>query len=80
MQILAIVQEGEAGRSSPTRVAPTGATAQAYHRWKAKCGGMELSEAQRQAVSWLLTAHAAAGPAAHADLQLIYERLSLLKG
>ena len=40
------MKEGEAGRRAPTCVA-RGITEQTYYRWKAKYGGMELSEMQR---------------------------------
>ena len=46
-QILAIVREGEAGRKVGDLVRPHGITEQTYYRWKAKYGGMELSEMQR---------------------------------
>ena len=46
-QILAIVREGEAGRKVADLVRTHGITAQTYYRWKAKYGGMELSEMQR---------------------------------
>lgn len=46
-QILAIVQEGEAGRKVADLCRAHGITEQTYYRWKAKYGGMELSEMQR---------------------------------
>ena len=46
-QILAIVKEGEAGRKVVDLVRVHGITEQTYYRWKAKYGGMELSELQR---------------------------------
>ena len=46
-QILAIVREGEAGRKVADLVRTHGITEQTYYRWKAKYGGMELSEMQR---------------------------------
>ena len=46
-QILAIVREGEAGRKVADLVRTHGITEQTYFRWKAKYGGMELSEMQR---------------------------------
>ena len=46
-QILAIVREGEAGRKVADVVRTHGITEQTYYRWKAKYGGMELSEMQR---------------------------------
>lgn len=46
-QILAIVREGEAGRKVSDLVRTHGITEQTYYRWKAKYGGMELSEMQR---------------------------------
>ena len=46
-QILAIVREGEAGRKVGDLVRTHGITEQTYYRWKAKYGGMELSEMQR---------------------------------
>ncbi len=46
-QILAIVKEGEAGRKVADLARRHGITEQTYYRWKAKYGGMELSEMQR---------------------------------
>jgi putative transposase len=46
-QILAIVKEGEAGRKVADVCRAHGLTEQTYYRWKAKYGGMELSELQR---------------------------------
>ena len=46
-QILAIVKEGEAGRKVADLCRAHGITEQTYYRWKAKYGGMELSELQR---------------------------------
>ena len=46
-QILAIVKEGEAGRKVADVCRTHGITEQTYYRWKAKYGGMELSEMQR---------------------------------
>jgi putative transposase len=46
-QILAIVREGEAGRKVADLCRTNGITEQTYYRWKAKYGGMELSEMQR---------------------------------
>jgi putative transposase len=46
-QILKIVREGEAGRKGADLCRTHGITEQTYYRWKAKFGGMELSEMQR---------------------------------
>jgi putative transposase len=46
-QILAIVKEGGAGRKVADLCRANGSTEQTYYRWKAKYGGMELSEVQR---------------------------------
>jgi len=46
-QILSIVKEGEAGRKVADLCRTHGITEQTYYRWKAKYGGMELSEMQR---------------------------------
>ena len=46
-QILAIVKEGGAGRKVADLSRLHGITEQTYYRWKAKYGGMELSEMQR---------------------------------
>ena len=45
-QILAIVKEGEAGRKVADLCRANGITKQTYHRWKAKYGGMDVSQAQ----------------------------------
>jgi putative transposase len=46
-QILKIVREGEAGRNVDDLCRTSGITEQTSYRWKAKYGGMELSEMQR---------------------------------
>jgi len=46
-QILAIVKEGEAGRKVTDVCRAHGINTQTYYRWKAKYGGLELSEMQR---------------------------------
>jgi putative transposase len=46
-QILAIVKEGGAGRKVDDLCRTHGITEQTYYRWKAKYGGMELSEIRR---------------------------------
>src|SRR5437868_11040018 len=42
-----VVKEGEAGRKVADVCLTHGITDQTYYRWKAKYGGMELSEMQR---------------------------------
>jgi putative transposase len=46
-QIVAIVKEGEAGRKVADVCRANGITEQTYYRWKAKYGGLELSDVQR---------------------------------
>jgi len=46
-QILAIVKEGEAGRKVADLSRAHGITEQTYYRWKAKYGGLELSEMRK---------------------------------
>jgi putative transposase len=46
-QIVAIVKEGEAGRKVADVCRTHGITSQTYYRWKAKYGGLELSDVQR---------------------------------
>ena len=46
-QILAIVEEGEAGRKVADLCRARGSPSRPINRWKAKYGGMELSEMQR---------------------------------
>jgi putative transposase len=46
-QIVAIVKEGEAGRKVADVCRTNGITEQTYYRWKAKYGGLELSDVQR---------------------------------
>jgi len=46
-QILAIVKEGEAGRKVADLCRTHGITEQTYYRWKAKYGGMEVSDAKK---------------------------------
>ena len=46
-QILTIVKEGETGQNVSSLCRTHGITEQTYYRWKAKHGGMELSEMER---------------------------------
>ena len=46
-QIIGILREGEAGRSARELCRAHGISTQTFHRWKAKYGGMEVSEARR---------------------------------
>ena len=46
-QIVGILHEGEAGRRVDELCRAHGINRQTYYRWKAKFGGMELSEMQR---------------------------------
>ena len=46
-QLEALKKEGEAGRKVADLCRTHGITEQTYYRWKAKYGGMELSEMQR---------------------------------
>ena len=46
-QIIAILKEAEAGRKIAELCREHGISNQTYHRWKAKYGGLEVSEARR---------------------------------
>jgi putative transposase len=46
-QIIAILKEAEAGKAIRQLCREHGITDQTYYRWKAKYGGLELSEARR---------------------------------
>ena len=46
-QIIAILKEAEAGRKITELCREHGISNQTYHRWKAKYGGLEVSEARR---------------------------------
>ena len=46
-QIIAILKQGEAGLTTAELCRQHGIMEQTYYRWKAKYGGMELSELQR---------------------------------
>lgn len=46
-QIIGILREGEAGRPTRELCRTHGISAQTFHRWKAKFGGLEVSEARR---------------------------------
>ena len=46
-QIIGILREGEAGRAVRELCRTHGISAQTFHRWKAKFGGMEVSDARR---------------------------------
>ncbi len=46
-QIIAILKEAEAGKPIRELCRERGVTDQTYYRWKAKYGGLELSEARR---------------------------------
>ena len=46
-QIVAILKEGEAGTPVAEICRQHGISQPTYHRWKAKCGGMDISDAER---------------------------------
>ena len=46
-QIIKILKEGEAGRKISELVRQNGISEGTYYRWKAKFGGMEVSDAKR---------------------------------
>ena len=46
-QIIKILKEGDAGRKVGDLVRQHGISEGTYYRWKAKFGGMEVSEAKR---------------------------------
>ena len=46
-QIIAILKQGEAGLTTADLCRQHGIAEQTYYRWKAKYGGLEVSEAQR---------------------------------
>ncbi len=46
-QIIAILKEAEAGKAIGDLCREHGFTDQTYYRWKAKYGGLEVSEARR---------------------------------
>jgi putative transposase len=46
-QIVGILKESEAGISTPELCRKHGVSQQTFYRWKAKYGGMSVSEAQR---------------------------------
>lgn len=46
-QIVGILKEPEAGQPTPELCRKHGISEQTFYRWKAKYGGLEVSEAQR---------------------------------
>jgi len=46
-QIIAVLKEGEAGIAAKELCRKHGICDQTYYRWKAKYGGLEVSEARR---------------------------------
>jgi putative transposase len=46
-QIVGILKESEAGQATPELCRKHGVSQQTFYRWKAKNGGLEVSEAQR---------------------------------
>lgn len=46
-QIIAILKEGEAGGNVSELCRKNGVSKESYYRWKAKFGGLEVSEARR---------------------------------
>jgi putative transposase len=46
-QIVGILKESEAGQATPELCRKHGVSQQTFYRWKAKYGGLEVSEAQR---------------------------------
>jgi putative transposase len=46
-QIVGILKESEAGLATPELCRKQGVSQQTFYRWKAKYGGLQVSEAQR---------------------------------
>ena len=46
-QIIGVLREAAAGRDVSELARTHGITKTAYYRWKAKCGGLQVSEAKR---------------------------------
>lgn len=46
-QIIAVLKEAEAGATAKDVCRRHGVSEQSFHRWKAKYGGMEISDARR---------------------------------
>jgi putative transposase len=46
-QIVGILKESEGGQATPELCRKHGVSQQTFYRWKAKYGGLEVSEAQR---------------------------------
>ncbi len=46
-QIIGVLKEAEAGKKTSDLCRQHGITEQTFYRWKAKYGGMELSDAKR---------------------------------
>ena len=46
-QIIGVLKESEAGRRLPDLLRKHGISAGTFYRWKAKYGGMEVSDAKR---------------------------------
>jgi putative transposase len=46
-QIIGVLKEAEAGMGLPDLVRKHGISQQTFYRWKAKYGGLEISEAKR---------------------------------
>lgn len=46
-QIIRVLKEADAGRKIAEICRAHGISSQTYHRWKAKFGGLEVSEARR---------------------------------
>ena len=46
-QIIAVLREHETGRSLPISPASTGSRRRRIYNWKAKCDGMDVSDAKR---------------------------------
>jgi putative transposase len=46
-QILKVLKEAEAGASTPDLLRRYGISGNTFYRWKAKYGGLEISEAKR---------------------------------
>lgn len=51
-QIIGMLKEGEAGANVGELCRKHGVSNESYYRWKAKFGGLEVSEARRQ---WALS-------------------------
>ena len=61
-QIIGVLKQAEAGAKTAQLCRQVGITPQTFYRWKAKYGGMKVSDAKRPATWWSGECEVSVGP------------------